>query len=656
MNPYERLLSPITLGGLTVRNRMMLTTHNPKMSERRYLKYLETRVRGGVGMVGIPVLSEAISTPYFVSTGWLDHVGVDDLDAGPDPETPEGEDFYDQLLLPRLAARAKIVHDAGAVVFGQISNRGSIRLPETFQAMVSPSGRRDPHVSQQPHELTTAEVKRVIDLFARTASRVQRGGLDGVEIHATHGYLVEQFLSPLTNTRTDEYGGTPDNRRRFLDETIEAVRRACGPTFPIGLRISGRQAHPDGLSTDDVADIVAAVQHHLAYVNVTAGTIGALENGVGLPYVASSYLPPAFNAESAARIKAVASIPVILTGRMNDPELMEGVLADGAADMIGTTRALIADPQFLRKAARGDARHIHKCIGVNECHYSDRVSTCPVNPWAGREDELDVPAPPAGRHVVIVGGGPAGLMCARTASERGHRVTLLEKEEQLGGKVRRLSLDPGRREMRTLIDGLEQEIREAGVKVLTGVAATPETVAALKPDAVVAATGATPLVPDLPGIEETRTCTALDILDMDLTELGETVLVVGGLNNHVAPLAAADFLAAAGKSVTLISECFQPGQGIEPSILHLLTERCLERGVDIKANTRLVSLGSKAELYNMFSKRSETIPADAVVFADAQEVTPFPEMEGDFHRIGDALAPRRIVHATLDGARTALGL
>lgn len=656
MSPFETLSSPISIAGMTVRNRLMLTTHNPKMSERRYLKYLETRVRGGVGLVGIPVLSEAISTPYFVTTGWQDHVAIDDIDAGPDPETPEGEAFYDRLLLPKIEARAKIVHDSGAVVFGQVANRGSIRLPETFQAMVSPSGKQDPHVRTQPHTLTTDEVKQVVRLFARAASRVQRGGFDGVEVHATHGYLVEQFLSPVTNQRTDEYGGSPENRRRFLDEIIAAIRETCGPDFPIGMRISGRQANPEGLSTGDVVEIVRAVEQHLAYVNVTAGTIGALDDGVVLPYVASAYLEPGFNADSAARVKSAVSVPVILTGRMNDPALMERVLNEGLADMVGTTRALIADPDFLRKAERGDAGRIRKCIGVNECHYPDRVSACPVNPWAGREDELAVPAPPAGKHVVIVGAGPAGLMCARTAAERGHRVTLLEKQDQLGGKLRRLCLDPGRAEMRSLIDGLEKEVRQAGVDVRTGVEATPELIAALAPDAVVAATGAMPAIPDLPGAGDIRTFSALDILDMDLSELGESVLVVGGLNDHVAPLAAADFLAAAGKKVTLISECFVPGQGAEPSILHLLTQRCLEQGVDIRANTRLDTLGPKPQVYNTFSRRTDLVPADSVVFAAAQEVTDFPDIEGEFYRIGDALAPRRIVHATLDGARIALRL
>ncbi|PZH16096.1 hypothetical protein C1I97_07090 [Streptomyces sp. NTH33] len=649
---FETLLSPFTIGGRTVRNRIMLTTHNPKMSEERYLKYLETRVAGGVGMVGIPVLHEAISTLAYVTPGQLDEISARDLDGTADPETDEGREFYDALLLPPLRARAEIAHRHGALCFGQVANRGSIRLPETFQAMVSPSGIPDPHVRSQPREMTTSEVERVVRLFARSASRIQRGGFDGVEVHATHGYLIEQFLSPSTNHRTDRYGGSLDNRMRFLTEVLEAIRQECGPDFPIGMRISGLQANPGGLTTDDIRAVVAAVESSLAYVNITAGTIGALHDGVVLPYVASSEYAPGFNADAAAAVRESVSVPVILTGRMNDPALMEDVLRRGVADLVGTTRALIADPEFVKKTAAGQADRIHKCIGINECHYPDRVSSCPVNPWAGRESELNVPAPTRRKRVLVVGGGPAGLMCARTAASRGHSVVLAEKKEVLGGKITLLSRDPHRREMASLIDDLAREVAEAGVEVRLGFEVTPESVAELAPDAVVAATGAVPAVPNVPGLEETRVYTALDILETDPAELGENVLVVGGLNDHLAPLAAADLLASRGKRVVLLSECILPGQAAEPSILHLLTKRLLEKRVRVEALTQLVKGGERPQVRNVFSgETSELGGFDSIVFATGAEPVDFPETGGEFYRIGDCLAPRRLVHATLDGAR-----
>ncbi|MER6150074.1 FAD-dependent oxidoreductase [Streptomyces hirsutus] len=650
---YSRLLSPVTVGSFTIPNRIMLTTHNPKLSEERYLKYLETRVAGGVGLVGIPVLHEAISTLAFVDTGHLDHVGVHDIDNGPDAETEEGDAYYDERLLPSLRARAEIVHRHGGVAFGQVANRGAIRLPETFQAMVSPSGLPDPQVRAQPHELSTGEVKRVVRLFARAASRVQRAGLDGVEIHATHGYLIEQFLSRTTNRRTDEYGGSLENRTRFLVETIAAIREACGPDFPIAMRISGHQAETDGLTTEEICRIVKAVEKDLVYVNITAGTIMALHDGVVLPYVASTLFEPGFNAEAAAAVKAAVSIPVGLTGRMNSPQLMERLLEEGVCDLIGTTRALLADPDFIRKTAGGRADRIHQCIGINECHYPDRASSCPVNPWAGREDELDLPDPVRRKKVLVIGGGPAGLMTARTAAQRGHDVVLAERSDRLGGKIATLVSDPFRKEMANLLGDLVREVHEAGVEVQLGREVGPGDIAAYGADALVVATGSVPDIPDMAGIDDVPVYSGLSLLEEDLDRIGDRVLVVGGLNDHVAPLAAADYLAQAGRSVTLISECLLPGQGAEPSILHLLTKRLHEKQVDIRPVTRFHKAGVEPELYDVFSGRISSIgQVDAVVFVTTSTPVPFPETAGEFYRVGDALAPRRLVHATLDGART----
>jgi len=654
---YDRLLSPITVGGFTIPNRIMLTTHNPKMTEKRYLKYLEARVAGGAGLVGIPVLHEAISTLGFVDSGKLDHVGVHDIDNGPDAETEEGNAYYDDLLIPSLRARADVVHQYGGVAFGQVANRGAIRLPETFQAMVSPSGLPDPQVRAQPHELSTSEVRRVIALFGRAASRIQRAGLDGVEVHATHGYLIEQFLSRTTNHRSDEYGGSLENRMRFLVETIAAIRDACGPDFPIAMRISGLQAETDGLATDDICRIVQAVEDELVYVNITAGTIMALHDGVVLPYVASTLFDPGFNADAAAAVKAAVSIPVGLTGRMNNPQLMEQLLADGVCDLVGTARALLADPDFIRKTASGRADRIHRCIGINECHYPDRVSACPVNPWAGREDEFDLPDPARRKKVLIIGGGPAGLMAARTAAQRGHSVVLAERAGHLGGKVATLVKDPFRKEMANLLGDLVREIDEAGVEVQLNREVGPDDVAAYGADTVIVATGSVPDIPEAAGADDVSVYSGLSVLEEDLDRIGDRVLVVGGLNDHVAPLAAADYLAQAGKSVTLISECLLPGQSAEPSILHLLTKRLHENEVQIKPLTRLVKGGIEPQLIDVFTGRAASVgQVDAIVFVTTSTPVAFPELDGEFYRIGDALAPRRLVHASLDGARTGMRL
>lgn len=654
-NEFSRVLSPIAVAGLQLKNRMVLTTHNPKMNEARYLAYLEERVAGGVGMVGIPILHETVSSPSFIGTGKMVPAYAADPDGSPDPESEEGAAYYDEHLLPRLRARAEIIHRHGAYCFGQIANRGAIRLPDTFQPMVSPSGLVDDQVRIASHALTADEVRRVVRLFARSAARIKKAGVDGVEIHATHGYLVEQFLSPITNQRSDRYGGDADRRMRFLLEIIEEIQSLCGD-FPIGMRISGYQDVEGGMRTEDIKAIVARTAPSLAYVNITAGTIGALQKGVVAPYVASSFIPSGFNVPAAAQIKEVCPVPLIVTGRINDPWQMEGILESGHADMIGLTRALIADPQLPRKMAEGQAQHVRKCAGINECHFPDRVSACPVNPMAGRELELQIKLIDKPKRVLIVGGGPAGLEAARIASARGHQVTLVEKSQQLGGNIALLVRDPSRKEMGSLIETLVREVRAQGVEILLGTEATPAFIAAHQPDATVIAVGAEPVVPVVDGMDRSQVFSPLDILE-DTARVGQRVLVVGGMNDHLGPVLAALYLADQGKQVTLLSENMGIGQGLEWSIQHFLMKRLLEKEVHLLPLTELVQAATVPVLRNTFTKkRFEGEAIDSIVFATGNAPRSFPEIAGEVYRIGDCLAPRRLVHATLDGARVGVRL
>lgn len=653
---FHHVLSPIRIAHLDVRNRIMLTTHNPKMSEERYLAYLEERVAGGVGMVGISILHETVSSLNFVHSGLLVPAYAADGDGSPDPESEAGAAYFDEHLIPRLKVRADIVHKHGAVCFGQLANRGAIRLPDTLQPMVSPSGLADDHVRMSSHELTTDEVARVVQLFARSALRIKLAGLDGTEIHCTHGYLIEQFLSPATNQRTDRYGGDAQRRMRFLLEIIDAIKTTCGDDFPIGLRISGYQDVEGGMSTEDIKALVAQVTHLVAYVNVTAGTIGALHKGVVTPYVASSFIPSGFNVPAAARIREACTVPLIVTGRINDPWQMEGILAHGQADMIGVTRALIADPYLPKKIAQGQAMHIRKCAGLNECHFPDRVSSCPVNPMAGRELELKVQLIDQPKRVVIVGGGPAGLETARIAAGRGHRVTLVEKSGQLGGNIATLARDPARKEMMTLIDTLVREVHAQGVEVVLNTEATPEWIAERQPDATVLAVGSVPAMPQLPGMDQLPVFNPLEILDNPST-LGQRVMVVGGLNDHLPPVLAALYLAEQGKDVTLLSENVGIGQGLEWSIQHFVLKRLLELNVRLMTLTELTAAGKVPTLRNTFTKRETPGPdIDSLVFATGNAPRKFPALPGRVYKIGDCLAPRRLLHATLDGARIGVRL
>lgn len=655
-NEFQRVLSPIRIAGMEVRNRIMLTTHNPKMNEERYLAYLEERVEGGVGLVGIPILHETVSSLNFVNSGLIVPAYAGDGDGSPDPESEAGAAYYDEHLIPRLRVRADIIHKHGAFCFGQLANRGAIRLPDTLQPMVSPSGMADDHVRMSTHALTTEEVRRVVKLFGRSALRIKRAGLDGTEIHCTHGYLVEQFLSPVTNQRTDRYGGDAQKRMRFLLEIIEEIKTVCGEDFPIGLRISGYQDVEGGMSTEDIKQVVARTTADVAYVNVTAGTIGALQKGVVAPYVASSFIPSGFNVPAAARIKEACTVPLIVTGRINDPWQMEGILANGQADMIGLTRALIADPHLPRKMAHGQAQFVRKCAGLNECHFPDRVSSCPVNPVAGRELELKARLLDKPKRVMVIGGGPAGLETARIASARGHKVTLVEKGSQLGGQIAVLARDPARKEMMTLINTLSREVREQGVEIMLNTEATPELVAQHQPDATVIAIGSEPVIPQIAGVEQLPVFNSLQILD-NPPQVGQRVLVVGGLNDNLPPVLAALYLAEQGKQVTLLSENVGIGQGLEWSIQHFVLKRLMEMNVCLMPLTELVEAGPMPRLRNIFTKQiSEGPLIDSMVFAVGSQARSFEDLPGEVYKIGDCLAPRRLLHATLDGARIGVRL
>lgn len=280
MKSHLHLLQPLQIGPLTVPNRLMMTTHNPKMTDVRYRHYIEERAAGGVGLIGIPILHEAVSSLSFNSTGRINPVFSADWDAPPDPNTAEGQTFFNELLTPRLRTYADIVHRYGSICFGQIAERGAGRLPETFQPRIAPSSITDSQVRARPHELSTEEVEELIHIFGLSSARIKARGLDGVEIHGAHGYIVEQFLSPLTNRRTDKFGGSYDNRLRFLEEIIIEIRRTCGDTYPIGLRMTGYQDQPGGWSVVDSQELARRVGPSLAYINVTAGMNQALSKGL----------------------------------------------------------------------------------------------------------------------------------------------------------------------------------------------------------------------------------------------------------------------------------------------------------------------------------------------------------------------------------------
>jgi 2,4-dienoyl-CoA reductase-like NADH-dependent reductase (Old Yellow Enzyme family)/thioredoxin reductase len=644
-----QLFEPIRLGSLDLRNRIMMTVHGPRLSADRYLRYLDQRSRDAA-LVGVHAIGGVFNFPF--EPGRFVPSYAADLDAlSPHPLTAEGRSYYDRDI-PTMAEQAEIVHRNGAKVVGQIFHAGVV---------VGPSPIDDDLARGIPHPLTANEIADFVAACALAARRAVTAGLDGIEVHAAHGYLVNQFLSPATNQRDDEFGGSLEHRLRFLIAILDAVRDACGDGFPIGVRLPGTEFTESGL---DVVDVCSIAQHlerwGIAYVNVSSGNYTGLSHGVRLAYVASSYTPQGPNVQYAAAIRdSVDRVPVIVAGRFTDLRFAEQVLLDGSADMIGLTRALIADPQIIAKTRDGQFADVVTCIGGNECHYG-RTVACAVNPAAGREEELEIVATDHPRRVLVVGGGPAGMECARVAALRGHHVELVEAADNLGGALRIVAADPNRREFAGFLDGLARRVREAGVDVTLGERVTVDQLVAWTADVVVLATGAVEWVPPVPGIDAPRVVTALRAL-AGAVPLGRHVVVVGGRDDHLPPLTTADFVAERAERVTVLSELLVIGQGIEAANQLMLMRRLLDRGVDLQPMSALHEVGEDhVAVRNVITNRVTTIgDVDTVVLACGRRPSHelFDAVSGSGVRaqlIGDCFSPRRLVHAMLDGARHAV--
>jgi 2,4-dienoyl-CoA reductase-like NADH-dependent reductase (Old Yellow Enzyme family)/thioredoxin reductase len=660
MSEFKHLFQPIGLGSLRVRNRLMMTTHQTGLAEGRTLRYLEERSKGGVGLIGINA-GEGVHN-YSAGPGrfFPDYAG--DFDVRPlNPASPEGIRYYDEKVIPVLRKRAEAVHRHGAVCIGQVLHLGnSIQHAGALRLAMAPSPVPDEFDIDVPHELEVEEIAELVQVFAHGARRVKEAGLDGVEIHAAHGYLINQFLSPHANRRDDQYGGNPDKRLRFLLEILDATRELVGPSFPIGVRIAGEEFREGGLALEEVKQIARRLNNRLDYINVSGGNhMGLTQDGVMLAYVSPSYVPPGPNVPMAAAIKAVVDIPVIVAGRINDPVLAEGILADGSADMVGMARAFIADPDFANKAREGRTEDIRTCIVTNECHYVGRRRPvmCAINAAAGREAEMDFAPAQTRKLVLVVGGGPAGMEAARTAALRGHRVLLSERRTELGGNLSIIARDPNRRQVGDLVVYLQSQLKKLGVELLLGEEISPEMVGELAPDAVVLATGAEPYVPPIPGAEDERVVTCLQVLRGEAT-VGQRVLVLGGLEDHLPAPTVAEFLADQGKSVEVVSELMTVGQGIESATQYLLTKRLLEKEVTLSPLTGVLAIrGGTVVVRNTFTRRERRIEGiDTVVLAcggrsNTQLARALKGRVKELHSIGDCLAPRRILSAVLDGSR-----
>ena len=650
MTPFPRLFSPVTLGAREARNRIVSTPHGAALGEKggvtdRYVRYHEEKARGGCGVVmmfGSSSIHPTSINDWGEVSNWSDDV------------------------IPQLQGMSEAIHRHGALCLSQISHRG--RRGHSWYsgaALWAPSDTREERHREWPHVMTVREIREVVDAWAAAAVRLQRGGFDGCDIPLYGGHLLENFLSPLSNRRTDEYGGSLDNRLRLAREVLAAVREAVGPDFIVGVRHSGDHFVEGGLSREELLEIARRIDAlGIADYWMVSGS-----NTETLRYEAmvtpSLYHPRGLYNDLAALTRGVVRVPVIVAGRIVTPAEAEAALAAGVCDLVGMTRALIADPEMPRKARAGQVGDIRVCVGASEGCIGrlrqGKAITCVQNPVIGREAELGEIRPAARpKRVVVVGGGVAGLEAARVAALRGHAVILLEATAACGGQVLAAARAPKRQEYALIAGWLLDQGTKAGVEVRLGVRATAADVLALRPEAVVVATGATPRLPDIPGIGLPHVATTLDVL-LGKVAPGRRAVVVDE-DGHFAAPTTADLLAGQGVAVTLVSRYFMVGEDIDEGLRADLYARLYGQGVTLQPLTAALEVvPGGVRTRHTFSGAEARLDADTVVFAFGGKADDalHHQLDGrvpELSLVGDAYSPRRIHDAILDGSRVARAL
>ncbi len=638
----RKLWESVELGSLKLKNRAVMpamgTGYTSSQGEvtPRLLAYLRRRAEGGVGLIITEVCAvHPLGKAY-----------------------PAELSIYDDSHLPGLEELVRVVKHSGAAVAAQLHHVGRETFPQLLGAQpVGPSPIASRAIGTVPRELSREEIAELVQCYANAAKRAQKAGFDAVEVHGAHGYLINQFLSPYSNQREDEYGGDADGRFRFAREIVRAIRETVGKDFPVIFRFSSTELVRGGYDLDYILPLLTLLEKDgIDAFHVSCGVY----DSPGNPVCPGMHHPEGFNLERAARVKEQVGVPVIVAGKMHRPQLAEEAISQGGADLVAFGRQHLADPHFLAKAAEGREEDIRFCLSCNQGCIERLLlrmqpATCVINPECGEEWRSYRKTAPGAGPFLVVGAGPAGLQAALTLREASAQVEVMEKDAQPGGQLRLASLPPDKQPLAGWLEWILRRLRSLKTELLLGQEADQATLSSRNWRGLVVATGSLPLIPSVPGGDHPQVVEARSLLKGE-AECGKRALIVGA---GPVGMETADYLLERGHEVTIIDEQDYPP--VSPLTSHgsYLHRKIKEKGA-LLLSTKLERITAKGA-WVRGKRGEEELEADTVIWAVGS--TPLEELAEparqlgiQTHVVGDALKPRSLEEAIREGFEAALRL
>jgi mycofactocin system FadH/OYE family oxidoreductase 2 len=641
---FKFLFSPLKIGGITVPNRICFSAHTTNFATHglvndRQVAYYEERARGGCGLIILGELSlHSSDRPY-----------------------EQMIEAYDRKVIPGWQTLTSAIHQYDTKIIAQLNHSG-------FQCdgcisrhpVLGPSPISDVEFGEVAKVMEPEDIDEIIETFARAAAYVKEGGFDGIEISLGHRSLLRQFLSPLSNYRQDVYGGSLENRMRFAQQIIDAVRKVVPRDFPVGIRLCADEIFYGAITSEDAKEIAHRFEStgQINFINLSVGTYYNLHLVRG-----SMHFPLGFTLHLSQAIKEVVKVPVFANNRINRPQMAEEIVAQGKADIVGLVRALICDPQFPKKTKEGRTEEISICVSDNQGCIGrvNQAKTigCIQNPCVGFEKKADQELKQSiskKKKVMVIGGGPAGMEAARMAALRGHQVTLYEKEPELGGQINIAQKGAGRENIGLVVTNLMAQLKKWKVRIEPGVEVTEEFVIKSNPDVAIVATGSVPRENPFPGrYTPSQVLNVWQVLKGG-TPIGEKVLLIDGDGHHKAT-STAEFLADHGKKVDILTDALFIGVELGPiGDLYNSRQRLLQKGVTFTSDMRVQEIeGATVKAVNVYSNEVfvyEGYDTIVVVMANRPNHDLYFGLKGkikELYRIGDCVAPRKIDMAIWEG-------